>query len=83
MDISQAELRAADKLPNGDISSGMGKKKMSTAGLGAKKKSKSSSFMTVSMIYRESLGNLMTMLNATRPHFIRCIIPNEHKKAGK
>ncbi|VDN05641.1 unnamed protein product [Thelazia callipaeda] len=47
-----------------------------------KKKGKSGSFMTVSMLYRESLNNLMTMLNMTHPHFIRCIIPNEKKTSG-
>ncbi|PIO76012.1 myosin head [Teladorsagia circumcincta] len=47
-----------------------------------KKKGKSGSFMTVSMLYRESLNNLMTMLNKTHPHFIRCIIPNEKKASG-
>ncbi|KAK5974009.1 Myosin heavy chain [Trichostrongylus colubriformis] len=49
---------------------------------GGKKKGKSSSFMTVSMIYRESLNNLMNMLYQTHPHFIRCIIPNEKKASG-
>jgi myosin heavy chain 6/7 len=49
---------------------------------GGKKKGKSGSFMTVSMMYRESLNKLMTMLNATHPHFIRCIIPNEKKQSG-
>ncbi|CAJ0600448.1 unnamed protein product [Cylicocyclus nassatus] len=49
---------------------------------GGKKKGKSGSFMTVSMLYRESLNNLMTMLNKTHPHFIRCIIPNEKKASG-
>ncbi|KAK6039001.1 hypothetical protein COOONC_23494 [Cooperia oncophora] len=48
----------------------------------SKKKGKSASFMTVSMMYRESLNNLMHMLNQTHPHFIRCIIPNEQKKSG-
>ena len=38
--------------------------------------------MTVSMMYRESLNNLMSMLYQTHPHFIRCIIPNEQKKSG-
>ncbi|PIO53696.1 myosin head, partial [Teladorsagia circumcincta] len=47
-----------------------------------KKKGKSGSFMTVSMLYRESLNNLMNMLNKTHPHFIRCIIPNEKKASG-
>ncbi|KAF1748516.1 hypothetical protein GCK72_024983 [Caenorhabditis remanei] len=51
-------------------------------GPGAKKKGKSGSFMTVSMLYRESLNKLMTMLNSTHPHFIRCIIPNEKKQSG-
>uniref|UniRef100_A0A7E4VF43 Myosin motor domain-containing protein n=1 Tax=Panagrellus redivivus TaxID=6233 RepID=A0A7E4VF43_PANRE len=47
-----------------------------------KKKGKSGSFMTVSMMYRESLNSLMSMLHQTHPHFIRCIIPNEQKKSG-
>ncbi|KHJ96159.1 myosin head [Oesophagostomum dentatum] len=51
-------------------------------GGGGKKKGKSGSFMTVSMLYRESLNNLMSMLNKTHPHFIRCIIPNEKKASG-
>uniref|UniRef100_A0A915LQP6 Myosin heavy chain n=1 Tax=Meloidogyne javanica TaxID=6303 RepID=A0A915LQP6_MELJA len=46
------------------------------------KKGKSSTFQTVSMIYRQSLANLIKMLNQTHPHFIRCIIPNEQKTAG-
>ena len=50
---------------------------------GGRKKGKSASFMTVSMIYRESLNNLMNMLYQTHPHFIRCIIPNEQKASGK
>ncbi|CAO4386182.1 unnamed protein product [Caenorhabditis nigoni] len=54
----------------------------SKGGPGGKKKGKSGSFMTVSMLYRESLNKLMTMLNATHPHFIRCIIPNEKKQSG-
>ncbi|VDK54137.1 unnamed protein product [Gongylonema pulchrum] len=49
---------------------------------GHKKKGKSGSFMTVSMMYRESLNNLMSMLYKTHPHFIRCIIPNEKKESG-
>ncbi|KAF8362008.1 myo-1 [Pristionchus pacificus] len=49
---------------------------------GGKKKGKSGSFMTVSMMYRESLNKLMTMLHKTHPHFIRCIIPNEKKASG-
>uniref|UniRef100_A0A5S6R0Q0 Myosin motor domain-containing protein n=1 Tax=Trichuris muris TaxID=70415 RepID=A0A5S6R0Q0_TRIMR len=47
-----------------------------------KKKGKAASFLTVSMMYRESLSTLMNMLKTTHPHFIRCIIPNESKKSG-
>ncbi|VDM57013.1 unnamed protein product [Angiostrongylus costaricensis] len=56
--------------------------KAKEGGGGGKKKGKSGSFMTVSMLYRESLNNLMNMLNSTHPHFIRCIIPNEKKASG-
>jgi myosin protein heavy chain len=49
---------------------------------GARKKGKSGSMMTVSMKYREGLNNLMGMLNATHPSFVRCLIPNELKKSG-
>ncbi|VDP19816.1 unnamed protein product [Heligmosomoides polygyrus] len=53
-----------------------------SGGGGGKKKGKSGSFMTVSMMYRESLNKLLTMLHKTHPHFIRCIIPNEKKASG-
>ena len=33
-------------------------------------------------IPQESLGRLMDTLYSTTPHFVRCIVPNEHKKAG-
>lgn len=58
------------------------KKTISNIAEGGRKKGKSASFMTVSMIYRESLNNLMNMLYQTHPHFIRCIIPNEKKASG-
>merc|ERR1712002_329284 len=47
---------------------------------GAKKKG--SALMTISAAHRESLMKLMTNLNSTHPHFVRCIIPNEIKKSG-
>lgn len=36
--------------------------------------------MTLSMVYRQSLNNLIQMLEQTNPHFIRCILPNREKK---
>merc|ERR1739838_833580 len=45
-------------------------------------KKKGSSMMTISAAHRESLMKLMTNLNSTHPHFVRCIIPNEIKKSG-
>nr|XP_049615616.1 myosin-4-like isoform X1 [Syngnathus scovelli] len=51
---------------------------------GAKKaaKKKGSSFQTVSALFRENLGKLMTNLRSTHPHFVRCLIPNETKTPG-
>jgi myosin protein heavy chain len=44
---------------------------------------KKGAFRTVAQRHKEQLMSLMTQLNATQPHFVRCIIPNEEKKAGK
>merc|ERR1711868_259653 len=45
-----------------------------------KKKKKGGGGKTVSSVYLVQLGELMTTLNTTEPHFIRCIVPNTHKK---
>ena len=37
---------------------------------------------TVSSFFRAQLDALLTTLNTTDPHFIRCIIPNNHKTPG-
>ena len=50
-----------------------------------KKKGKDASakqFKTVSSAFRNQLDSLLTTLNATDPHFIRCIVPNNHKTPG-
>merc|ERR1711962_402808 len=39
-------------------------------------------FKTVSSAFRAQLDALLTTLNSTDPHFIRCIVPNNHKTPG-
>merc|ERR1719330_994289 len=45
-----------------------------------KKKKKGGSSKTVSSVYLIQLNELMSILHATEPHFIRCIVPNTHKQ---
>merc|ERR1712036_175491 len=45
-----------------------------------KKKKKGGGAKTVSSVYLVQLSELMTTLHSTEPHFIRCIVPNTHKK---
>ncbi|XP_006635175.3 myosin heavy chain, fast skeletal muscle-like [Lepisosteus oculatus] len=45
-------------------------------------KKKGGSFQTVSALFRENLGKLMSNLRSTHPHFVRCLIPNESKTPG-
>ena len=40
-------------------------------------------FRTVSQLYKDQLSKLMVTLRNTNPNFVRCIIPNHEKKAGK
>ena len=47
-----------------------------------KKKKKAGGGKTVSSVYLVSLGELMTTLYACEPHFVRCLVPNTHKKPG-
>merc|ERR1712018_157185 len=45
-----------------------------------KKKKKKGGGKTVASVYLVQLADLMATLNITEPHFIRCIVPNTHKK---
>ncbi|XP_056258001.1 myosin heavy chain, fast skeletal muscle-like isoform X4 [Seriola aureovittata] len=66
-------LYASFSESGGDAAGGKAKK-------GGKKKG--GSFQTVSAVFRENLGKLMTNLRSTHPHFVRCLIPNEIKTPG-
>ena len=47
-----------------------------------KKKKKKAVSKTVTSVYLLQLNALMETLHATEPHFIRCIVPNNHKQPG-
>merc|ERR1711931_34450 len=47
------------------------------------KKKKGGGGKTVSSVYLVSLGELMSTLCACEPHFVRCLVPNTHKKPGE
>ncbi|KAM9746242.1 myosin-14-like isoform 2-T2 [Menidia menidia] len=57
--------------------------KMSQSSVPSSTKSKKGMFRTVGQLHKESLGKLMSTLHNTQPNFIRCIIPNHEKRAGK
>ena len=49
----------------------------------SKGRNKKNPAKTVSTFYKSQLDSLMTTLNATEPHFIRCIVPNGNKMPGE
>ncbi|XP_053183892.1 myosin-10 isoform X2 [Scomber japonicus] len=65
-----------DQVSSGDNS---GSIPFGAAGL----KTKKGMFRTVGQLYKESLAKLMATLRNTNPNFLRCIIPNHEKRAGK
>uniref|UniRef100_A0A8C8I5U0 Myosin heavy chain 10 n=1 Tax=Oncorhynchus tshawytscha TaxID=74940 RepID=A0A8C8I5U0_ONCTS len=56
---------------------------MNETAFGAAYKTKKGMFRTVGQLYKESLTKLMATLRNTNPNFVRCIIPNHEKRAGK
>merc|ERR1719242_307591 len=46
-------------------------------------KNKEGGGKTVSSVYLVSLGELMSTLYSCEPHFVRCLVPNTHKKPGE
>lgn len=74
-----AELwKDVDRIVGLDQVSGMG-----DVSFGASYKTKKGMFRTVGQLYKESLAKLMATLRNTNPNFVRCIIPNHEKRAGK
>eukprot|EP00800_Vazella_pourtalesii_P021271 TRINITY_DN7830_c0_g1_i1.p1 TRINITY_DN7830_c0_g1~~TRINITY_DN7830_c0_g1_i1.p1 ORF type:complete len:1974 (-),score=571.80 TRINITY_DN7830_c0_g1_i1:235-6156(-) len=61
---------------------GMGAKDQTPSKFGSSV-AKKGMFRTVGQLYKEQLIKLMGTLSNTNPHFVRCIIPNHEKKAGK
>jgi myosin protein heavy chain len=51
--------------------------------VGKKRTLKKGAFRTVAQRHKEQLGSLMGQLQATQPHFVRCIVPNPNKKSGR
>merc|ERR1712036_141097 len=51
--------------------------------MGEGKKKKKGGGKTVSSVYLVSLVELMTTLHSCEPHFVRCLVPNTHKKPGE
>uniref|UniRef100_G3W8S4 Myosin-10 n=1 Tax=Sarcophilus harrisii TaxID=9305 RepID=G3W8S4_SARHA len=56
---------------------------MSETALPGAFKTRKGMFRTVGQLYKEQLSKLMATLRNTNPNFVRCIIPNHEKKAGK
>ncbi|KAM3822449.1 myosin-10-like isoform 4-T4 [Vipera latastei] len=74
-----AELwKDVDRIVGLDQVSGMG-----DLAFGSSYKTKKGMFRTVGQLYKESLSKLMSTLRNTNPNFVRCIIPNHEKRAGK
>lgn len=56
---------------------------ISSLTLGKKRGIKKGAFRTVGQRHKEQLASLMAQLQATQPHFVRCIVPNNLKKPGR
>ena len=50
---------------------------------GKKRGIKKGAFRTAAQRHKEQLASLMAQLQATQPHFVRCIVPNNNKKPGR
>ncbi|XP_034043550.1 myosin-10 isoform X2 [Thalassophryne amazonica] len=76
--VSSLDEPAVDRIVGLDQVAGMNE-----TAFGATYKTKKGMFRTVGQLYKESLSKLMATLRNTNPNFVRCIIPNHEKRAGK
>lgn len=76
-DFSEAVIPTSNSINGASIAGGAG----SLAG--RKRMVKKGAFRTVAQRHKEQLASLMNQLKATQPHFVRCIVPNGLKKAGR
>ncbi|XP_053090908.1 myosin-10 isoform X2 [Pangasianodon hypophthalmus] len=76
---SMERIVGLDQVASGGLAEGSGPVTFGAAGL----KTKKGMFRTVGQLYKESLTKLMATLRNTNPNFLRCIIPNHEKRAGK
>ncbi|KAI8450264.1 myosin type-2 heavy chain 2 [Phakopsora pachyrhizi] len=51
-------------------------------GTGKRRAVKRGAFRTVGQRHKEQLTSLMSQLQSTQPHFVRCIVPNADKRPG-
>jgi myosin protein heavy chain len=65
------------------ISSGASVTSWGGGASGKKRAIKKGAFRTVAQRHKEQLASLMAQLQATQPHFVRCIVPNTTKKPGR
>ncbi|XP_019125072.1 myosin-9 isoform X1 [Larimichthys crocea] len=66
-----------------DVDRIVGLDKVSMSEMPGAFKTRKGMFRTVGQLYKEQLSKLMATLRNTNPNFVRCIIPNHEKKAGK
>ena len=74
--LSQSDIASIGTL-FADYSDGNG------AAPSAHKGVKRGAFRTVGQRHRQQLATLMTQLQSTQPHFVRCIVPNTNKRPGQ
>jgi myosin heavy chain 9/10/11/14 len=68
---------------DGALSTGPSVNSLAGGFAGGRRMVKKGAFRTVGQRHKEQLASLMAQLQATQPHFVRCIVPNGLKKPGR